>query len=72
MTPAPTARTAGGFAPYQTHAGDKLLMADSGLRTSDQMFKEANDENRILTWFLRAFGADIARQMGAELVRRPT
>lgn len=50
-------QTAGGFAPYQTHAGDKLLMADSGLRTSDQMFKEANDENRILTWFLRAFGA---------------
>ena len=47
----------GGFERYQAHAGDKLLMAESGLKTSDQMFKEAADENRILTWFLRAFGS---------------
>jgi len=46
-----------GFAPYQTHAGDRLLMAEAGARTSDQMFKEAGDENRILTWVLRFFGA---------------
>ncbi len=32
-------------------------MAESGLKTSDQMFKEAADENRILTWILRLVGA---------------
>lgn len=50
-------QTGGGFAPYQTHAGDRLLMAEGGLKTSDQMFKEAADENRILTWVLRLVGA---------------
>lgn len=50
-------QAAGGFAPYQTHAGDRLLMAETGMKTSDQMFKEAADENRILTWILRLVGA---------------
>ena len=50
-------QAADGFAPYQTHAGDKLLMAESGLKSSDQMFKEAVDENRVLTWILRLVGA---------------
>lgn len=41
---------------YQTKSGDKLLMARSGLMSAPDMFKVAEDENRMLTWLLRAVG----------------
>jgi hypothetical protein len=44
------------FADYQTQSGDKLLMARSGLMSAPDMFKVAEDENRMLTWLLRAVG----------------
>ena len=44
------------FAEYQTQSGDKLLMARSGLMSTPEMFKVAEDENRMLTWLLRAVG----------------
>ena len=44
------------FAEYQTQSGDKLLMARSGLMSAPEMFKVAEDENRMLTWLLRAVG----------------
>ena len=44
------------FAEYQTKSGDKLLMARSGLISAPDMFKAAEDENRMLTWILRAVG----------------
>jgi hypothetical protein len=45
-----------GFAPYQTAAGDTLLMVDTGLVPADQMFAEAVTGNTIFTWVLRAVG----------------
>lgn len=44
------------FAPYQTEAGDRLLMVDGGSVPADQMFKEAEQANTIFTWVLRAVG----------------
>ena len=35
---------------YQAKAGDQLLMATPGVASAAQMFKAANDENRMLTW----------------------
>jgi hypothetical protein len=44
------------FAEYQTKSGDRLLMAHSGLMSAPEMFKVAEDENRMLTWILRLVG----------------
>ncbi len=44
------------FSEYQTKSGDRLLMARSGLMSAPDMFKVAEDENRMLTWILRAAG----------------
>jgi hypothetical protein len=44
------------FAPYQTKAGDTLLFVKSGNVDAAQIFKAAQDENRILTWILRLVG----------------
>ena len=45
------------FAPYQTQAGDRLLMVKPGTISAADMFKEANREAAILTWVLRFIGA---------------
>ncbi|MBX3570065.1 MAG: TMEM43 family protein [Rhizobiaceae bacterium] len=45
-----------GFEPYQTEAGDALLMVDAGLVPADKMFSDAEAGNTILTWILRAVG----------------
>jgi hypothetical protein len=55
---------------YQTQAGDQLLMAEPGVRSAPEMFKEASDENRHLTWILRAVGA-VLMFAGFALVLRP-
>jgi hypothetical protein len=44
------------FQPYQTEAGDALLMVSDGSVAADQMFKEAEQANKILTWILRGVG----------------
>lgn len=44
------------FVPYQTVAGDQLLMVDNGDVSADRMFKEAESANKVLTWILRAAG----------------
>jgi hypothetical protein len=44
------------FQPYQTEAGDALLMVSDGNVPADQMFKEAEQANKILTWILRGVG----------------
>lgn len=49
-------QSGGGFAPYQTKAGDRLLMVDSGNVPAEGMFAEAVTGNTILTWILRAVG----------------
>jgi hypothetical protein len=58
------------FVEYQTTSGDRLLMARSGLMSAPEMFKIAEDENRMLTWILRAVGV-FAMFIGFALVLMP-
>lgn len=44
---------------YQTRAGDMILLAHTGTRSAAEMFKAAQDQNRVLTWILRAVFAGI-------------
>lgn len=39
---------------YPTKAGDVILLAHTGTRSAAEMFKAAQDANRVLTWILRA------------------
>jgi hypothetical protein len=58
------------FAEYQTKAGDRLLMVRAGMLSAGDMFKAAEEENRILTWVLRAVGV-VAMLIGWMLMMRP-
>ena len=44
------------FVPYQTEAGDRLLMVSGGNLPANQMFKEAEQANTVVTWVLRGVG----------------
>ena len=44
------------FAPYQTEAGDRLLMVDSGSVPAEEMFADAVTGNTVLTWVVRLLG----------------
>ncbi|TIT06749.1 MAG: hypothetical protein E5W86_29305, partial [Mesorhizobium sp.] len=44
------------FEPYQTAAGDALLMVDTDDVPADRMFAEAVSANTLITWLLRAGG----------------
>lgn len=46
----------GGFVPYQTMAGDQLLMVDDGAVPADKMFADAQSANTVITWVLRVVG----------------
>jgi hypothetical protein len=59
-----------GIAQYQTKAGDRLLMAALGLQSAADMFKQAERDNMILTWVLRAVGI-LVMWFGALFVLRP-
>lgn len=41
------------LAGYQTQAGDTILLAERGAVSAAEMFKDAQDHNRVLTWILR-------------------
>jgi Transmembrane protein 43 len=58
------------LAEYPTKAGDRLLMATAGIVSADAMFKEAESENRIITWLVRA-GGSVAIFFGFVLMGRP-
>lgn len=45
-----------GFVPYQTQAGDALLMVDRGTVAAADMFAAAESANTVMTWILRAAG----------------
>lgn len=64
------AQTGSDFTPYQTKAGDRLLMVEGGIHAAEAMFKEAVRSNRILTWILRAVGVFVM-WLGWFLVLRP-
>lgn len=44
------------FVPYQTEAGDQLLMLKVGSHTGPGMFKAAESSNKMMTWLLRVVG----------------
>ncbi|ESW93257.1 hypothetical protein X770_01685 [Mesorhizobium sp. LSJC269B00] len=51
------ARQAGSrFEPYQTQAGDALLMVDTGNVPAEKMFADAVSANTLITWLLRCAG----------------
>lgn len=51
------ARQAGSrFEPYQTQAGDALLMVDTGNVPAEKMFADAVSVNMLITWLLRGAG----------------
>jgi Transmembrane protein 43 len=58
------------FNPYQTKAGDRLLMVRPGTLSAADMFKEAQRENAILTWVIRFVGA-LVMFFGFALVLNP-
>jgi hypothetical protein len=49
-------QTGDGFALYQTRAGNRLLMVETGVVPADRMFSDAVTGNTILTWALRIGG----------------
>lgn len=59
-----------GLAPYQTLAGDKLLMVDIGAVPADKMFANSVAANTIVTWLLRA-GCLVLLAVGFGLVLSP-
>ncbi len=42
------------FTPFMTSAGKTVLLADAGVVPADEMFREAEEKNALLTWALRA------------------
>jgi Transmembrane protein 43 len=58
------------FAEFPTRAGDRLLMANAGMVSANDMFKAAEAENRLLTWILRGVGA-VMMLIGFSLIGQP-
>jgi len=44
------------FGPYQTRAGDAIMMLTAGTVAANAMFKSAQSANRMLTWGIRLGG----------------
>lgn len=58
------------FEPYQTKAGDALLLVEYGTVSADAMFKAAEAANTMLTWILRFVGFFVMF-LGLTMVFRP-
>lgn len=58
------------FAPYQTKAGNQLMMLSTGTVAPNAMFKEAQDSNRTMTWLFRVGGC-IAMFIGFSMIMGP-
>lgn len=59
-----------GLTEYQTKAGDRLLLAAAGQVPAAAMFRQAEFENQLLTWFLRLLGV-VFMTLGWYLILRP-
>lgn len=46
-----------GFAPYQTQAGDRLMMTTTGVVPAADMIRQAEQTNSLITWAVRGGGA---------------
>jgi Transmembrane protein 43 len=60
----------GALGPYQPKAGPPLEMLKTGEHDAASMFKEAEEQNKTLTWVLRAVGFFVMA-VGIFLVLRP-
>lgn len=49
-------QTGSGFAPYQTRAGNALLLVGEGIVSAQHMFDNAMSSNTLLTWIVRLAG----------------
>ncbi len=63
-------QTGDGLGPYQTKAGGTLYIIDPGSLDAAQMFKQAEDQNKVMTWIIRAV-ALVAMGIGFALVFSP-
>ena len=59
-----------GFAPYQTRAGNQLLIVRDGIHSAEKIFADAQASNTALTWVLRGVGI-LVMMFGFSLVMRP-
>ena len=65
------ARQAGSsFAPYQTRAGGTVELIAAGQVPAADMFKSAQDSNRMLTWILRGVGV-VLMFLGFSMILKP-
>jgi hypothetical protein len=64
------AQAGSGLGPYRTQAGGNVELIAAGQVSAASMFKEAQDENRLITWLLRAGGV-LAMFIGFNLIMGP-
>jgi hypothetical protein len=49
-------QTPDGIEAYKAKNGNEFLLAQSGTKTTDEMFQKAQDDNATMTWILRGVG----------------
>lgn len=59
-----------GFAPYQTQAGDRLMMTATGVVPAADMIRQAEQTNMLMTWGIRAGGA-VLMMIGFGMILAP-
>jgi hypothetical protein len=59
-----------GFAPYQTQAGDRLMMTATGIVPAAEMIRQAEQANTLMTWGIRAGGA-VLMMIGFGMILAP-
>jgi hypothetical protein len=64
------AQAGSGLVPYRTQAGGTVDLIAAGQVSAASMFKEAQDENKLITWLLRAGGV-LAMFIGFNLIMGP-
>lgn len=50
------AQRSGGLEPFLTRNGEEIYLTAAGAMTADDMFRQARDGNRMLSWVLRVVG----------------
>lgn len=64
------AQAGSGLSPYQSKAGDALLLVQRGAVSAEAMFQKAVDDNNTMTWIIRAVGI-VALMIGFGLLMAP-
>jgi hypothetical protein len=63
-------QTGSSFSAYQAKAGDTVLLVEEGTHTAAEMFKAAQDANKVMTWLIRG-GGFLAMFLGLFMIFRP-